>query len=606
MYFIVKKMKKYISTFGSILLVILPLVITFLWHLHNQGWPNDDAADYMKTAYQQYLAFHDGSLLDGLKSLYQIRGWRPILFPSLATPFLLLFKGNVLAAAGATLLICFLVCQIYIYCIARLYLSSFRAALVAAFVGTCSVNIFYSLVFFSEMAWLAFFAGFVFHLLKSKYFYNYNQAGIAGILLGLAALIRPAETLALAIIPLTGIIIIAAAKKVFTVIRLVYVVFFITLNVCLLIASIFIHQISHYVILGTGFILILLQLALMKIAKKIEPGFLGLNLFAVSFMTINLLWWASSMPMLYSWIYDTSFGFIAQTDIAVRREGLLSILGQIFVKYFSPNGFLIAFLCLPLLWPTPERNSVKTRQLIILALITFGLLLPMCILYGVTGTSDIRRMFVGMTFLLIFISVLSLQDGFLRKVRIGIISLIVIFQIASLFWSSEDKDFPIEIPLLEQHDMSFRPRTKTDQNEGVIRRLLEAGVPKNSSIAVYTMAIFHFSDRIYEPAALSLAALTTGSNLQIIYFVETGEYFTVIKRLRETGVLFLLVDVYNNKENKSVNSPLVHFTSSLLKHMEKLYVDPPGLQRMAAFKINGRNQVLFRILPSERKERFQD
>jgi hypothetical protein len=143
-------MKKYFLSFVSILLVILPVIVTLLWHMHNQGWPNDDAADYMKTAYQQYLAFQDGSLQDGLKLSYQIRGWRPILFPVLATPFLLLFNGNILAATGATLVICFLVCQIYIFAIAKIYLDSFRTSLVAAFVGTCSANIFSSMVLFPK------------------------------------------------------------------------------------------------------------------------------------------------------------------------------------------------------------------------------------------------------------------------------------------------------------------------------------------------------------------------------------------------------------------------------------------------------------------------
>jgi hypothetical protein len=595
-----KIMKKYFSTFISLLLVILPVIATLLWHLHNQGWPNDDAADYMKTAYQQYLAFQDGSLLDGLKALYQIRGWRPILFPVLATPFLLFFKGYILAATGATLIICFLVCQIYIYAIARLYLDSFRASLVAALVGTSSVNIFYSMVFFSEIAWFAFFTGFAFHLLKSEYFFNYYHAGIAGIFLGLATLIRPAETFAIAIIPLTGIIIIALTKNVFTIFRAMSVVGFVTLNICLLISSIFIKQTDHYVILGAGFIIILLQLFLMKNGKKIEPGLLGLNMFAVLFMLINLFWWASSMSLLYSWIYDTTFGFIAHTDIAVRQEGLFPVLWRIFSKHFSPNRIWIILLCLPLLLPGHESNRGKIKRLGILAMITLGLLLPMCFLYVLTGTSDFRRMFVGMSFLLILISILSLQDGPLRKVRTGILSLMVALQIAGLLWNARGVEIPFTIPILKPYDASLKPRTKPDQNETVILRLLELGVPPKSSIAVYTATIFQYRDRIYEPAALSLAALTTGSNLKIIYFVETGEYSKVIKRLRENGVSFLLIDVYNDIENKVSPHPLVHFTSSLLRKMEAPGVDPPGLLRMAAFKIGGRDQVLFRVLPSDK------
>jgi hypothetical protein len=226
-------------------------------------------------------------------------------------------------------------------------------------------------------------------------------------------------------------------------------------------------------------------------------------------------------------------------------------------------------------------------------------LLPMCILYAITGTSDFRRMFVGMSFFLILLSILSLQEGPWRRVRDWGITLFVVMQLAGLLWRVEGEFLPFRIPLLKQYDASFKPRITADQNEAVILRLLELDVPKNSTVAVYTMAIFQFRDRIYEPAALSLAALTTGSNMEIIYFVETGDYGAVIRRLRKTDVTFLLIDAYKDTDNKSSHQPLVHFTSSLLKKMENPYVEPPGLQRMATFKIDGRDQVLFRVLPSK-------
>jgi hypothetical protein len=161
----------------------------------------------------------------------------------------------------------------------------------------------------------------------------------------------------------------------------------------------------------------------------------------------------------------------------------------------------------------------------------------------------------------------------------------------------EGELLPFRILLLKHYDTSFKPRITVDQNEVVILRLLEMRVPKNSTVAVCTKASFQFRDRIYEPAALNLAALTTGSNMEVIYFVETEDYDNVIRRLRKTGVTFLLIDVYKDTDNKSSHQPLVHFTSSLLKKMENPYVEPPGLQRMATFKINRRDQVLFRVLP---------
>lgn len=592
-------MKKYFSSFVSLLIVILPVIAILLWHLHNQGWPNDDAADYMKTAYQQYLAFREGSFLDGLKALYQIRGWRPILFPSLATPFLLIFQGNILAAMGATLVVCFLVCQIYIYAIAKLYLNPFRAALVAASLGTCSANIFYSTVFFSEIAWLAFFTGFVFHLLKSNFFRHSFQATIAGIFLGLAMLVRPMETMAIIILPLIGIMSMALKEKVFPFIKMTQCIGFVILNSCLLIVSIFITQVNYSVIFGIGLVLILLQLIIIR-GKDDEPGIMGLNFFMVSCTAINVYWWVACMSQLFQWTcYTTSFGPLAKTmGVYIRREGFISIIQEIFSLYLSPDFIAVAALSLFFILSNSGNISDRMRRFWPLIMIAFGSLLPIFILYAITTTCEARRIFIGMSFLLMLLTIWSLQDGTWRKIRMGIISIIVALQIAGVFQNTTGESLPFRIPLLQKNYASLKPGTRPDQNEAVISTLVELGVPKNSAIAVYTAAIYHFSDRIYEPAALSLAALTTGSNLKITYFVETGDYFRVIKRLREIGVPFLLIDVYNDTSNYNSHQPLIHFTSSLLKKMEVSKSDPPGLQRVATFQIGGRDQVLFRVLPS--------
>lgn len=590
-------MKKSFLSYVSILLVISPVLVSFLWHINNQGWPTDDAAQYAKTAYHQYLVFQNGSLIDGFKALYQIRGWRPTLYPVLATPFFLLFKGNILAATGATLVLCFFVCQVYIYAIARRYLDSLRASLAAALVGSCPAVIFSSMVFFSEIAWLAFFAGFIFHLLESEYFRKPFQATIAGIFLGLSGLVRPAENITIAILPLIGMIAIALHRKVFSFFNLAFVTGFVLLSASLLVSSVSTQRIDYRLVIALGIIIALSQLFIIKADKEMEPGILGLNLFSVLFMLINLLWWADSMPQLYSWVYNTSFGAIAQvTDVFIRKEGFFSFLKRTFYIYLFPQGILVTALCLVSLLPDPKR-ILAIRRVGTLAMITLGLLLPIFLLYAFTGTSDPRRIFIGMSFLSLFLAIFSLQDGFARKARDAAIVLIVAMQIAGLLWSVKGEAPASGNSLLAQYHAAFRPQTNADQNEAVVLHLMDLGVPKNSTVAVYTMALFHERDRIYEPNSLDLAALTTGSNLHIIYCWDIGDYFAVIKKLRETGVSFLLIDVYEDIGNKNRYQPYVQFATALLAKMKGPYIDPPELKRVAAFKINGREQVLFEVLP---------
>jgi hypothetical protein len=111
------------------------------------------------------------------------------------------------------------------------------------------------------------------------------------------------------------------------------------------------------------------------------------------------------------------------------------------------------------------------------------------------------------------------------------------------------------------------------------------------------MALFQTCDPIYDLEALNLAAITTGSNLEIIYFGDTGDYFAVTERLRKIGVPFLLIEVYEDHKNKSGYQPSVQFSTALFNKMKLSYIDPPGFKRMASFKLNGGEQVLFKVLP---------
>jgi len=588
-------MRKYLLPLAAVMLTISPVLIAFTWHINNHGWPNDDAANYMLTAYQQFQAFHeDGSIIDGLQALYQIRGWRPIIFPVFATPFLWLFNGDVPAAAGATLVLSLFMCLIYVYAIASRYLDQYRASLATAYVGSSHVIAIHSTIFFAEITWLAFFLGFVFHLLGSEHFRKTIQTIIAGVLLGCAALIRPVETIVIVILPLFSMIFMAVGKKSFFMSGATRIMVFVLSSAGLLLASAFVKQVGSLLVLGAG-IITLLQLVLIKEIKEEQPGIIGLNLFAVSFMTINLLWWADSMPELCSWVYNASFGPLAQiTDISVSKEGIFSILRRILTVYLFPYGLLVVLMCLLLVLSKQFRNSVSDRCLYVLAIITIGLLFPMCILYSVTGTSDPRRVFVGMSFLLILISTTLLQDGPLRKVReIGFI-IIVVLQLTTFLWSARGISLPLYDIVLTKSSIPLA-KSEADQNEILISYLREYGVPRYSKIAVYTGALFQARDRIYEPAALDLAAYTTRSRYKIIYYWDIGDYSAVINRFRERGVEFLLIDKYRDPEGQSKHQPSVQFATALLDKLENTNVELEGLREIATFKLGSREQVLFEV-----------
>lgn len=574
-------------------LMLSPVIIAAVWNINNHGWPNDDAANYMSTAYQQYQAFKTGSLIDAIRSLYEVRGWRPILFPALATPFLWLFRGDIVASVAYTLVSCLIIWQVYAYAIARRFLDPLRAAVAAAFVGSGTIVASQALIFFSEIAWLALFGGFVFHVLESQEFRRPWHAAIAGIYLGIATTVRPAETVVVILVPFAILLALAIARAsigIMTVVRALGLV--ISIAVLLIIAA-FVPAMDYRILFPLGSIIIAVLFWVIKLNKEKEPGATGLRLLTVFLLAINLLWWANSMPILYSWVYETSFGSMAQ--ITTKPEGFFVVFKRILELYLYPQGVILILLSLIVMLPSRRKDFLHLRCLTVFAVLTLALLLPMFILYAVTSTSDARRVFIGMAFFMLFLSIFSLQAGALRPVRDACVMAILGLQLIGFLWAARAEAPPFKNLHWIKTGVSF-PKTKPDQHETLINKLLELGIPRASSVAVYTMALHtHTRDRVYEPAALQLAAVTTGSNLDIVYYWDIGEYFSVIDRLRTNNVRYLLIDNYRDQTQAGKHQPSYQFASSLLDKLDAGKVDPPELRRIASFVFDGREQILFKV-----------
>lgn len=573
-------------------LVFFPVFIAIVWHINNRAWPSDDAANYMTTAYQQYRVLQTGSHLDFIRSLYEIRGWRPTIFPVLATPFLWLFNGNVLASAACVLILSFLIWQIYAYYIAKRFLDPIRAAVVVSFVGSSTAVASQSLVFFSEIIWLGLFGGFIFHVLESQESQSPYHATISGIYLGLSAVIRPAETVAILIFPFfifIGITIAHGRIGARTAISTIVLICSIS---ALLLSAAFFPAVNYRVLLPIGTTFLVVFSWFTTRYDKIESGAKSLKLMVVWSLAINLLWWANSMPALYSWVYVTSFGSMAK--ITTKSEPMFIVIERVLSYYLYPQGIILAVLGSIIFLKNIHKNILLPRSLLIFGVITFSLLFPMLVLYGITGTNDLRRVFIGMTFLMLFLSIFSLQEGGFRIVRDICVTTLLSLQLIGFLWTS--RGIPPPFPKFHwiSSGVSF-PKNAIDQNVVLIKKLLALGVHRNSAVAVYTEALFYAQDRIYEPAALTLASTTMDANLHIVYFWDIGGYSPVIRRLQADGVRYLLIDRYQDPGQEGSYQPSWQFASSLLEKIASNKTDPPNLRRISSFMLAGREQILFRI-----------
>ena len=125
---------------------------------------------------------------------------------------------------------------------------------------------------------------------------------------------------------------------------------------------------------------------------------------------------------------------------------------------------------------------------------------------------------------------------------------------------------------------------------------MQLGVPQNSTVAVYPRALFQPDTLIYESAALKLASLAAGTRFNIFcLFNDISDVPLVIGGLQKIGVSFFVMDVYNDPGNKIIDPSTEWFVSAFASKQNGQV--SYGLKKLATFSLNGREQVLFQVLP---------
>ena len=556
----------------------------------------------MSTAYQQYLEFSQGGIRRGLRGLYLIRGWRPVLLPTLAVPFLGLFRGHVVAAAAVPLLAAYLGWTWYVYAIARRYLMPFQAVSATLATVTFPAFVQYALVFNTEIFWLFTSFASLYHVFMADRFRRRMHACLAGVFLGLSVMIRPAETTIIMALPFGYLL--ADAWRIGAVDRKEFALGLTVLGTigAMLVASTFVTELSRIVLLGGGGIVLAVWLV-------VRRGRLhGVSLFCGTLSALSLGWWAGFMPALYSWVYTTSFGEMAQKTNDHRMEGVAETLWRAFQIYLGEQfGIFVCVAVIGLaataferrsrtmdLWKTDEAVRYPPSELGLLAM---AMVMPIATLYALSGTSDPRRPIVGMAVTMLCVAILSVRGHSYSRIRTFVVLCVVAVNAFGLLNAAQ-----IGITLPARMVSDFRlylppARLKADENPYLIDALTNLGVTRNDGVAVYTLALFQSSARIYEPAALELAALIKGQPARIVYLWDDGDYTRVLAVLYRQDNHYLLLDLYDGPGARDTHYPYVEFTTALLDRLAGGADPPPGLERVGTIHLGGRDHVLFRILP---------
>lgn len=432
--------------FYIICATLLPVCFSLLWMLKNTQFPTSDANEYLTRAFNIYEAFRNQGIWHGLFHCFFDRGWRPILFPVLTVPILILTHGHIVLSYKILTLIIVLATCAYVYLYLRLFLDQFSAAISANLICLLPFIHNTAFLFMAEAALFPLMIGSLYHLVKSDYFTDLKHIAGFIICLCLALLIRPIE----AVTDLAPIFLIYFAigvyHKHFTIKQVLFVLA--EMLVALLIFEFFIF--SYYIhhnpflpynntlndklmtdfLFNTGmmtvacmFIAIAAALAVEPIRKyfKLHPANQNNNFVKIfSVITVIVLFWFAPFAYrTFSWVYSTSMGDIASIAVQARPTyPVLTVLTQ-YASEESIVGLLsIAVLaCSSLL--IVGRNMLLTSP----AFLYLFLMLPFPV-WEVLNTcqTESRKLSVAVSSLLIGLLIVGLQDGKYLRFRKSLVT----------------------------------------------------------------------------------------------------------------------------------------------------------------------------------------
>ena len=570
----------------AIVLLMSPIGVGLLWHLCSRALPMDDAANHAVTALNIAEQFHQGFWHGALAAVTE-RGLRPIIFPLIAVPFLLLTGNNVIAACAAALLVTQAALTVYLYRLARLLSADpLIAAAGSTAVLSMPVVAYYSLEFWSESVWMFLSIACVYHLLLTGPFKRYNQSAAAGIYAGLMIAIRPAESSIILGLLLVFIMFGDLRSRALSLRSTATVLALFAIPVLLLVLSTWLTSITRFEIWAACSVASAVAIYL---TRRTGASF---AIFATALVSIGCLWWAGFMPAFAAWAHVvTSWYTMAPVTTMDSAAHIVEALRRQIKDYGEVQMAFIAVAAIFSLWSvTGERRNLRpiprgNRSLLYAAM---GSLAVFMVLFSFLG-SDRRRSTAAIVLLAIVVIITAANRS--RLILGGIFCLIFIqlTVMASALagnprWAAAN-GFGIPVP-------------KRDLDGNVqAANILARYVSQGSTVAVYTETLSSAPARIYEPAALYLALREGNYNFTVGYVWDIGSYEGMLSRLRGANYKYLLLDMFSAPALAGSHEPYVQFTADLVRRMQAPEPDTPGLRMIARFQLENRGQVLFRILP---------
>lgn len=568
-----------------LLLCAAVFIIVMPWHAVNHRLPIWDSADYVLTV-QNILGRSELGFLESLKAIYLERGWRPIIFPTLAVPFFWLADGQILLGVGLTQYFTVLLLASYIYLFLRQSVSSQKALIGSLLVISVQWITDFSNVFYSELFWLAATAGVLYHLTSALRHASLLHFVPAGLWLGLMGALRPIETATLASFPVAALVFhgwkqggIRSADLGLFAAQLLAA----GLAVWLLAMP---HK-QNFIVVALLAISALVSAYGFRSFFSASP-LLGFLLIAE---VVALAWHLPTIRLLYLWVYDTSFGPLAKLSDQ-RFSGLApwTVFWELLQRYSPKSLSVLAFASIlgaAKIWRSPhDADRSKAIAIVVAALL---MMTPMLILLSISGTSDMRRIMPGMLVLTLGLVVLSLSpNGFLPRTRTVLLFLVMAIQLANVTANGLNIRTPILLKAQELAGYLRPPYTGPDPNPPVLDGILGLGI-RSGRVSAYTYCYRDYANcerkgiPMFEPVALSTLAKERRLHIHVHFIgdLDFSKPETLSAQIRGRGFDYVLVDMFDSPAAVNWEDPYVIHTKNFISLVQGRL--PAGLINLGCF-----------------------
>lgn len=580
----------------------IPLLIVVLWHAQNTLLPAHDAADYFRSALNNYLVWQDKGFFAGLIDTYLNRGWRPIFFAAYIVPFIMIADGDFLLSVGLTLSVTFFLLLTFIYLTVRHYAGAFRAAIVTTFIGTMAwveisgFYIFSEVFLFMSMSMALFFA------VKCDYLRNRRYSILFGLGLGICLISKPAPFIMSMSIPVIAFVIRSYALGNFSTKQaFAFIYVMLMLGLTLILQAVFVDGVLDIVpsVLSIGAYILVTGTGLYFFWKDEIKAPIVQS--AVVCGLIMVIWWMPSFRAYLDYAFVGGLGAMAKLYHLTQRNFLDTI-----------NHFFVARGGWPLLVAFGSAITAISfygtgRSLIVLImrrarllggyfLIVLAIASIPLILAAMSPGADPRR--AELSFLAIFIITLVVAVKNRSWVGTMITTILLGFtgvQALHSFAAVADIDYPGKTVVGRYLPEPSMPFTKGDPSKKVYKILSEWGLAKGS-VATFTFRLdLVVGGRMKQSFDTGILQALAFNNRQKLYFGYPWEFYSLEEGYKKIKPYdYVLLDVGNYPETEFSDGPYSMLTYDLINKWRSGKLEEVGLSQEFSFVVNEVQYVFLR------------